>query len=209
MMQNDFLSNNNDDYVEILINNAGVVSGKSLDNLSERDVLRTMGVNTIAHFWTLKIFLPEMKKRNKGHVVTIASTCGIFSAASLSDYCASKFAVIGLHDCVRLELRKEKKFGVKMTLVCPNTTNTGMFDGIKQGFQWIFPILSPQYVARSVVDAICNNEVPFPSPPSFIIMIIIYCHYNLFINLFIFVIFIIIIIFILIDLNYRSKYPKN
>ena len=74
----------------MLVNNAGVVQGKALLDLSPEDIqqyvvvehsepflmlisLRTFSVNTLAHFWTLKAFLPEMIKQKKGHIVSVES----------------------------------------------------------------------------------------------------------------------------------------
>ena len=53
-------------------------------------------VNTLAHFWTLKAFLPSMLEKNAGHVVTIASSAGLSGTPGLVDYCASKFAAVGM-----------------------------------------------------------------------------------------------------------------
>ncbi|KAH7878060.1 uncharacterized protein C8R40DRAFT_1225046 [Lentinula edodes] len=54
----------------VLVNNAGVVQGKLVTDLSAADVQQTIGVNTLAHFWTLKAFLPNMIKNNSGHIVS-------------------------------------------------------------------------------------------------------------------------------------------
>jgi NAD(P)-dependent dehydrogenase (short-subunit alcohol dehydrogenase family) len=62
--------------VHVLVNNAGIVSGKRLLDLSPEDIERTFRVNTLAHFWTLQAFLPAMIARDAGHVVTIASAAG-------------------------------------------------------------------------------------------------------------------------------------
>jgi len=141
-------------HVEVLVNNAGVVSGKQLLELSERDIRRTFAVNVLAHFWTVQAFLPRMLERDSGQVVTIASTCGIFGAVGLSDYCASKHAVMGFHESLRLEIRRKKKPGVSTTVICPNKINTGMFDGAEQNLQWLVPVLEPGEVADAVVTAV-------------------------------------------------------
>lgn len=134
----------------MLINNAGVVSGKPLLELSDDDIQRTMAVNTMALFWTTKAFLPAMKQRNAGHLVNIASVLGtptsletlvsvcwrrtviigdgvftgIFGGARLTDYSASKFAAFGFSECVRMELKSER-VSVDTTLVCPYHLDTG------------------------------------------------------------------------------------
>ena len=79
--------------VEILINNAGIVSGKSFLDLTEEQIRRTFDVNTLALFWTLRAFLPGMMARDRGTVVTISSAGGMVGTNGLADYSASKFAV--------------------------------------------------------------------------------------------------------------------
>jgi short-subunit dehydrogenase len=61
---------------DVLINNAGVVSGKPILETTDDEVLQTMAVNTLAPFWTVKAFLPSMKERKSGHIVNIGSVLG-------------------------------------------------------------------------------------------------------------------------------------
>lgn len=57
----------------VLINNAGVVRGKSIMDSSERDIRFTFEVNALAHFWMVQEFLPSIIEDNHGMVVTVAS----------------------------------------------------------------------------------------------------------------------------------------
>ncbi|TFY59158.1 hypothetical protein EVJ58_g5948, partial [Rhodofomes roseus] len=88
----------------ILINNAGVVQGKLLVDLTPEDVQQTFSVNTLAHFWTLKAFLPGLIERKKGHIITMSSVAGMVGMARMTDYNASKAALISLHESLRYEL---------------------------------------------------------------------------------------------------------
>lgn len=72
-----------------------------------------------------------MKEKNHGHVITIASSAGLFGVASLMDYCGSKFGAVGIHEALASELSIAKLDGINTTLVCPFFINTGMFDGVK------------------------------------------------------------------------------
>ncbi len=72
-----------------------------------------------------------MMAKNKGHIITIASSAGLFGVAGLMDYCASKFGAVGIHESLTSELFTLGKDGVKTTLVCPYYINTGMFNGVK------------------------------------------------------------------------------
>lgn len=142
--------------MDILINNAGIItSNKTFDLQSEGEILRTMNINTIAPMLVARAILPDMLKRNVGHLCTIASAGGMLSNPKMSVYAASKWGVIGWSDSVRIELQ-EMKSKVRVTTVAPYYINTGMFDGVKSS---IIPILKPEYVARKVIRAIEKNKI--------------------------------------------------
>merc|ERR1711871_1907076 len=151
--------------IDILVNNAGIVTGKTLLECPDELMEKTMQVNSIAHFWTLKAFLPSMIERNSGHIVTIASMAGVGGASGLVDYCASKFAAVGLDESLRMELSKLNKTGVHTTCICPFYINTGMFDGVKTRFPFLLPILNPQDVAVDVVRCVETGRTLFMTPP--------------------------------------------
>ena len=140
-------------HVDVLVNNAGVVSGKTLLEASDDHVLRTFEVNTLALFWTTRAFLPEMIRRNSGHIVTIASAAGIVGTSRLVDYCSSKHAAVGFDESLRLELRRLGS-SIRTTVVCPFYITTGMFAGVKTRFQWLLPILEPEYATDRIMQAI-------------------------------------------------------
>ena len=139
--------------VDVLVNNAGVVSGKRLVDLSPEEVLRTLRVNTAALFWTTGAFLPSMIERGEGHFVTMASAAGLIGVPGLSDYCASKFGAVGFHESLRSELRRTAP-GVRSSLICPFFVDTGMFAGVRTRFPFLLPILQPSRVAEAAVRAI-------------------------------------------------------
>lgn len=143
--------------VDILINNAGIVSGRPFMDTPDELIVKTMQVNTMAHFWTLKAFLPAMLRRNDGHVVTIASAAGTAGVAGLVDYCASKFGAVGVGESLYMELRKRKS-QVRTTLVCPYYINTGMFDGVRTRFPLLLPILSEDYASSRIILAVERGE---------------------------------------------------
>ena len=149
-------------YIDILINCAGIItSNKTFDQQTPEEIVRTMNINTIAPMFVARAMLPDMLKRNRGHVCTIASAGGMISNPKMSVYAASKWGVIGWSDSVRIELQ-EMNSDVHFTTVAPYYINTGMFDGVKSR---IIPILKPEYVARRVIKAIERNTtfkgIPF------------------------------------------------
>lgn len=149
--------------VRVLVNNAGIVTGKTLTEASDADIERTFQVNALASFWTVRAFLPRMIAAGDGHVVTIASAGGIAGTARLVDYCSSKFAAFGFDESLRLELRRTGA-PVRTTIVCPFYVNTGMFDGVTTRFAWLIPILEPEDVVRRIVRAIERDQARLIMP---------------------------------------------
>jgi all-trans-retinol dehydrogenase (NAD+) len=139
--------------IDILINNAGVVSGRPLLEISDAEIERTFGVNALAPIWTTRAFLPTMIERDRGHIVTIASAAGLIGAPKMTDYAASKHAAIGFDDALRSELRHLGHRGIRTTVVCAYFISTGMFDGAGTATP-LFPILTPDYATRQIVRAI-------------------------------------------------------
>ncbi|MCC5953102.1 MAG: SDR family oxidoreductase [Acidimicrobiia bacterium] len=149
----------------VLVNNAGVVSGRPLLELADADIRRTFEVNALALYWTTRAFLPGMIERNSGHLVTVASAAGLVGVARQSDYSASKHAAVGFDESLRVELRRSAP-GVRTTVVCPYYIDTGMFDGVRTRFRWLLPILDPDDVADRIVAAVERNRAQVILPPA-------------------------------------------
>lgn len=148
--------------VDVLINNAGIVSGnRTFDKQSRTEIERTMAINALAPMQIARLLLPDMLARNEGHICNIASAAGMLSNPRMSVYAASKWAVIGWSDSVRIEL-KERKSRVRCTTIAPYYINTGMFDGVSSP---ILPILKAEPTARKILRAIERNRnfrgIPF------------------------------------------------
>ncbi|MFQ5790038.1 MAG: SDR family oxidoreductase [Acidobacteriota bacterium] len=143
--------------VHVLVNNAGIVTGRSLLDIPDERIEATFAVNTLALFWTTKAFLPRMMERNSGHIVTIASAAGLIGAPRLADYSASKWAAVGFDESLRAELRRMAP-GVKTTVVCPYYVDTGLFAGARTRFPFLLPILKEDWVAERIVSAIRRDR---------------------------------------------------
>jgi all-trans-retinol dehydrogenase (NAD+) len=143
--------------VDVLINNAGIVAGKHLLDLTTADIDRTFRINVISHFHTTRAVLPSMIERGSGHIVTVASAGGIVATPRLSAYSSSKFAAIGFDDALRTEM---KRLGhpISTTLIAPFFIGTGMFEGVKTRFPLLLPILKPERVARKAFRAIVRKK---------------------------------------------------
>lgn len=148
--------------VDIIINNAGIVSGDYITEIDDRNIELTFAINILAHFWIIREFLPAMLKANSGHIVTIASGAGTLGMSKMTDYCSSKYAAVGLGNSLRLELKNRKKSGIKTTLVCPYYINTGMFNGVKTNI--FLPILEENYVCKKIIRAIRTDQEVLKMP---------------------------------------------
>lgn len=148
--------------IDILINNAGVVTtNKTFDENTPDDINRTITINTIAPMYVTLAMLPDMIRRDRGHICNIASAAGLLSNPRMSVYAASKWGAMGWSDSIYIEL-KDMKSNVHVTTMAPYYINTGMFNGVKSRF---FPILGPESTARRVLSAIEHNTrfkgIPF------------------------------------------------
>ena len=141
--------------VDIVINNAGIVTDNdTFDKQKISNIERTMNINATAPMIVAREFMPAMIERNHGHICNIASAAGMISNPKMSVYAASKWAMIGWSDSVRIEL-KYMKSKVRLSTIAPYFINTGMFDGVKSR---IFPILKPEPTARKIIKAIEKNK---------------------------------------------------
>jgi short-subunit dehydrogenase len=141
--------------VDILINSAGIITGnKTFTEQSQQDTDRTMAINATAPMIVALQALPPMLERNVGHICNIASAAGFIANPRMSIYAASKWAVIGWSDSLRVELQ-ESKSNVHVTTIAPYYISTGMFDGVRSR---IIPILKPEWVAKKILNAIEKNR---------------------------------------------------
>ena len=92
--------------VTLLINNAGIVSGKSLLDVPDMMIQKTEEVNGLGVLWAVREFLPAMIARNKGHIVTISSVASMVATPILTEYCASKAYASMIDEGVRVEMHK-------------------------------------------------------------------------------------------------------
>lgn len=150
--------------VDVLVNNAGVVAGRRLLDLTDEQIERVMAVNALAPFWCTRAVLPGMIERGKGHVVTIASMAAAMGVPKLVDYAASKHASYGFAESLRVELAGIAP-ALRTTVVLPFYINTGMFAGASTRLPWLIPILDEAKVAERVVKAVERNEDRVLLPP--------------------------------------------
>lgn len=141
---------------DVLVNNAGLFVPQPLAETTVDTFARTVDVNLVAPFALVKAFLPAMRARGMGHIVTVGSVADRTAFAGNAAYSASKFGVRALHDVMRTEL---KSSGIRATLVSPGPTDTAIWDAVNlEANPGRFParsaMLSPDAVAAAILYAV-------------------------------------------------------
>ncbi len=151
--------------IDILINNAGTVyTGYMLDR-SDEELENLINVNFTSMIYTIRAFMPKMLEKNSGHIINISSASSLTGAPKLAVYAATKWAVAGLTESLRLEVQKMGKNGVKFSSIHPNFLKKGLFEGTKLNF--IGQLLAPGVKSHDQVAKVIVNraiKLGFHSP---------------------------------------------
>ncbi len=140
---------------DIIILNAGIVSGKYFHEHEGDEIENTIGVNVLGCMQVTSVFIRAMMKRGSGHIVTIASAAGMLANPRMAVYAASKWAVLGWSESLRLEM-KRLKTDIAVTTVTPSYISTGMFEGAR--VNPLLPLIKPKTAAGKIVSGIKKNK---------------------------------------------------
>jgi NADP-dependent 3-hydroxy acid dehydrogenase YdfG len=144
--------------LDMLVNNAGVMpNGAFLDQDDRIDRL-TIDVNVYGVIHGMRLALPGMVERGRGHVVNVCSLAGKFPIKGLAVYNASKFAAVGLTAATRLELDST---GVSITAVLPSAVRTELSSGIDYG---VLPAVDPNDIAEAIVKSVRSRAAEIAVP---------------------------------------------
>ena len=135
----------------MLVNNAGVLIARPLEELTLADWDATMATNLRGLFLVTQAVLPAMRRRREGTVVNVASLAGRNGFVGGTAYAASKHGVLGFSRSLMLEVRKE---GIRVVTICPGSVDTGMLRDqplLKSDPQ---RILQPEDVAAAILHAV-------------------------------------------------------
>lgn len=159
--------------VDVLINNAGVITVTPYEHATEDDFRESMDTNFWAAYYMINAVLPPMLARNKGaagrgRIVNVASFGGKVAVPHLLTYSTSKFALVGYSEGLRAELLKD---GIYVTTICPGLIRTGsprhaIFKGqsekeyaaFKIGDSIPFFTINSTECAREIIDACRSGE---------------------------------------------------
>jgi len=124
---------------DLVVNNAGTVVRKRLDETSENEWDEVVDANLKGTFNVTRVFLPQIRARGSGRIVNIASISGRQGTARLTAYCAAKHGVVGLTRALAEETRE---VGIQVNAICPGSVDTEMLAG--SGFP---PMMRAEHVA--------------------------------------------------------------
>ncbi|WP_340105124.1 SDR family NAD(P)-dependent oxidoreductase [Rhodohalobacter sp. 8-1] len=146
---------------DLILSCAGIVVGKMFHEHSAEEIQRTLDINTTGSMWVVHAFLEEMIERGSGHIVNLASASGYIGNPRMSVYAASKWAVIGWSESLRLEMGKLNT-GISITSVVPSYIKTGMFEGVKAPF--LVPLLETDQIVELMIKGISKKKSKIQAP---------------------------------------------
>ncbi len=115
---------------DYLFNSAGILIADYFENLPRNNFREMMNTNFFGTLYFIKAVLPYFKEKGGGHIVNISSISGVIGVFGYTSYCASKFAVVGLTEALRAELKPQ---GISIHLVLPPEVDTPMLTKVNQG----------------------------------------------------------------------------
>jgi len=148
--------------LDILVNNAAVLCAGPVQLVTAEQWRRTLAVNLHAPIQLITELLDVLLGRPEAHILNVCSMTGLFALRKLAPYQTSKFALVGLTESLRADLRKTR---VGATALCPGFTRTALIDSADNAEparpftgppRWL--CTTPHRVARHAVRAIRRNR---------------------------------------------------
>lgn len=146
--------------VDVVVNNAGILFCKPIETEDPKILEKIMDVNIMSIFWTTRVFMPGMKQRKRGHIVSIASSAALIGAPQLHAYSTSKFAVRGFMESLKSDLHREGHDSyIHTTTAYPWFIDTREFiqEFTSQMYKHCYKF-KPIFVAKKIVDGVARNE---------------------------------------------------
>jgi NAD(P)-dependent dehydrogenase (short-subunit alcohol dehydrogenase family) len=144
--------------LDVLVNNAGIMPNGGFLDLDERLHRATVEINLFGVMHGMRLALPGMLERGRGHIVNVASLAGKFPVPGLAVYNASKFAIVGLTAATRLEYADR---GVSISAVLPSAVDTALASGLDMK---PIPKVQPSQIADAVVGSVASRRAEIAVP---------------------------------------------
>lgn len=141
--------------IDILVNNAGFGLFGHFDTTELDKELNMIDTNIVAVHILTKLYLQEMKRKNNGYILNMASIAGFMSGPLMATYYATKNYVVALTRAIQKELKKEKS-NVKISVVCPGPVKTE-FNEVA-GVKFCIRGVSSEYVAKYAINQMLKGK---------------------------------------------------
>ena len=142
--------------VDVVVNAAGVVTARPIEEMSEAEWDNIMDVNAKGTFLVNKAAVIQMRAQGGGgRIINISSVAGKFGTATLTHYCASKFAVVGFSNALAKEVARE---GITVNCICPGIVGTQMWTLLNDAFAE--PGETPEQVYARAIDHFIPQGIP-------------------------------------------------
>ena len=141
--------------VDVVVNAAGVITARPIAEMTEAEWDNIMDVNAKGTFLVNRAAVVRMRAQGGGRIINIASVAGKFGTATLTHYCASKFAVVGFTNALAKEVARE---GITVNCICPGIVGTQMWTLLNDAFA--APDETPEQVYARSVERIIPQGVP-------------------------------------------------
>ena len=141
--------------IDILVNNAGFGDCGYFTKTSLDKELKMIDTNIVAYHVLTKLYLQDIKQKNSGKILNVASIAGFMPGPLMATYYSTKAYVVRLSEAIREELRREKS-NVQISILCPGPVNTN-FNKVAD-VQFALKGLSSEYVAKYAVDKLFKGK---------------------------------------------------
>lgn len=141
--------------IDILVNNAGFGDCGYFTKTSLDKELKMIDTNIVAYHVLTKLYLQDMKQKNSGKILNVASIAGFMPGPLMATYYSTKSYVVRLSESIREELRREK-LNIQISILCPGPVNTN-FNKVAD-VQFALKGLSSDYVAKYAVEKMFKGK---------------------------------------------------
>lgn len=147
--------------VDILINNAGIHIAQNVTEEKVDRLMQMLNTNLVSHFWAVRVFLPDMIERRKGHIVAISSMAGLFGTPEAVMYSTTKFGVRGFMEALSMQLFVDGHDDyIKTTTVFPYFIDTQPFirEVVEKGLKIKNKMYTSEECGRAIVDGLLKEK---------------------------------------------------
>jgi NAD(P)-dependent dehydrogenase (short-subunit alcohol dehydrogenase family) len=148
--------------IDVLVNNAGYAGAGFVEEIPIVEYRKQFDTNVFGVMMVTQACLPIMRKQGKGNIINVSSISGLIGFPGISPYVASKHALEGWSECLRLEM---KPFGIYVSLIEPGSFKTNIWSTGKQITEKSLEENSPYFsYMRKLETHIKNGESQFGDP---------------------------------------------